>query len=71
MGTDVSSLYLVTTRGRELLLTATNGLNESMVGKVVMKVGEGITRLGRRHAPARGGGGRQQRTSLEVGPRPR
>src|SRR3981189_2668302 len=43
MGTDVCSLYLVTSRGRELLLTATNGLNEKMVGKVVMKVGEGIT----------------------------
>ena len=43
MGTDVCSLYLVTSRGRELLLTATNGLNETMVGKVVMKVGEGIT----------------------------
>jgi sugar diacid utilization regulator/putative methionine-R-sulfoxide reductase with GAF domain len=43
MGTDVCSLYLVSSRGRELLLTATNGLNESMVGKVVMKVGEGIT----------------------------
>src|SRR6266568_4021101 len=27
----------------ELLLTATNGLNENMVGKVKMKVGEGIT----------------------------
>ncbi|MEP6753248.1 MAG: GAF domain-containing protein [Candidatus Dormiibacterota bacterium] len=43
MGTDVCSLYLVTSRGRDLLLTATNGLNETMVGKVVMKVGEGIT----------------------------
>jgi sugar diacid utilization regulator/putative methionine-R-sulfoxide reductase with GAF domain len=43
MGTDVCSLYLVSSRGRELLLTATNGLNETMVGKVVMKVGEGIT----------------------------
>src|SRR5712671_2066621 len=43
MGTDVCSLYLVTSRGRDLLLTATNGLNEKMVGKVVMKVGEGIT----------------------------
>ena len=43
MGTDVCSLYLVTSRGRDLLLTATNGLNERMVGKVVMKVGEGIT----------------------------
>lgn len=43
MDTDVCSLYLLSTRGRELLLTATNGLNESMVGKVVMRVGEGIT----------------------------
>ncbi len=43
MGTDVCSLYLLTPRGRELLLTATNGLNETMVGRVVMKVGEGIT----------------------------
>jgi GAF domain-containing protein/sugar diacid utilization regulator len=43
MGTDVCSLYLLTSRGRELLLTATNGLNETMVGKVVMRVGEGIT----------------------------
>jgi hypothetical protein len=32
MDTDVCSLYLLSTRGRELLLTATNGLNESMVG---------------------------------------
>ena len=43
MGTDVCSLYLLTSPGRELLLTATNGLNEKMVGKVVMRVGEGIT----------------------------
>jgi sugar diacid utilization regulator/putative methionine-R-sulfoxide reductase with GAF domain len=43
MGTDVCSLYLVTSRGKELKLTATNGLNERMVGKVVMPVGEGIT----------------------------
>ncbi len=42
-GTDVCSLYLLTSPGRELLLTATNGLNEGMVGKVVMPVGEGIT----------------------------
>src|ERR1700704_6142437 len=41
MGTDVGSLYLLTGRGRELLLTATNGLNERMVGKVVMPAGEG------------------------------
>ena len=43
MGTDVCSLYLLTSRGRELRLTATNGLNERMVGKVTMPVGEGIT----------------------------
>src|SRR5947209_4731916 len=43
MGTNVCSLYLVTSPGRELLLTATNGLNVKMVGKVVMRVGEGIT----------------------------
>jgi sugar diacid utilization regulator/putative methionine-R-sulfoxide reductase with GAF domain len=43
MGINVCSLYLLTPPGRELLLTATNGLNEAMVGKVVMRVGEGIT----------------------------
>jgi sugar diacid utilization regulator/putative methionine-R-sulfoxide reductase with GAF domain len=43
MGTDVCSLYLVGPPGHELLLTATNGLNENMVGKVRMRVGEGIT----------------------------
>lgn len=43
IGTDVCSLYLLTPPGGELLLTATNGLNENMVGKVRMKVGEGIT----------------------------
>lgn len=42
IGVDVCSLYLVTPRS-ELRLTATNGLNENMVGKVSMKVGEGIT----------------------------
>ncbi len=43
IGTDVCSLYLVTPEGTELLLTATNGLNENMVGRVRMRVGEGIT----------------------------
>src|SRR6266480_7173555 len=43
IGTDVCSLYLVLPSGSELLLTATNGLNENMVGKVRMRVGEGIT----------------------------
>lgn len=42
IGTDVCSLYLLTP-GSELLLTATNGLNENMIGKVRMKVGAGIT----------------------------
>jgi DNA-binding PucR family transcriptional regulator/putative methionine-R-sulfoxide reductase with GAF domain len=42
IGTDVCSLYLLAPSG-ELLLTATNGLNENMVGKVTMKLGEGIT----------------------------
>ena len=43
IGTDVCSLYLLSPPGLELLLTATNGLNENMIGKVRMKVGEGIT----------------------------
>jgi sugar diacid utilization regulator/putative methionine-R-sulfoxide reductase with GAF domain len=43
MGTDVCSLYLLDASGEELALTATNGLNERMVGKVTMKVGEGVT----------------------------
>ena len=43
IGTNVCSLYLVTPEGTELLLTATNGLNENMVGKVRMRMGEGIT----------------------------
>jgi len=43
MGIDVCSLYLLTGNGKELLLTATNGLNERMVGKVVMPIGQGIT----------------------------
>jgi GAF domain-containing protein len=43
LGTDVCSLYLLEPSGEQLLLTATNGLNENMVGKVRMRVGEGIT----------------------------
>ena len=43
MGTDVCSLYLLQPGGRELLLTATNGLNERMVGRVRMRVGDGVT----------------------------
>jgi sugar diacid utilization regulator/putative methionine-R-sulfoxide reductase with GAF domain len=41
--TDVCSLYLLNPGGRDLTLTATNGLNERMIGRVVMKVGEGVT----------------------------
>lgn len=43
MGTDVCSLYLVAGNGREMTLSATNGLNERMIGRVTMRVGEGIT----------------------------
>lgn len=43
MGVDVVSLYLLGGDGNHLALTATNGLNERMVGRVRMKVGEGIT----------------------------
>jgi len=43
IGTDVCSLYLLVEGGQELVLTATNGLNERMVGRVTMRLGEGIT----------------------------
>lgn len=43
IGTDVCSLYLLNPGGRDLVLTATNGLNERMVGRVTMRVGEGVT----------------------------
>jgi DNA-binding PucR family transcriptional regulator/putative methionine-R-sulfoxide reductase with GAF domain len=43
IGTDVCSLYLLDPTGRHLTLTATNGLNEAMVGKVTMALGEGVT----------------------------
>jgi sugar diacid utilization regulator/putative methionine-R-sulfoxide reductase with GAF domain len=43
LGTNVCSLYLAVPPGQELLLTATNGLNENMIGKVRMRLGEGIT----------------------------
>jgi sugar diacid utilization regulator/putative methionine-R-sulfoxide reductase with GAF domain len=43
IGTDVCSLYLLAPSAEELMLTATNGLNEKMVGRVRMRVGEGIT----------------------------
>ena len=43
IGSDVCSLYLLVEGGQELVLTATNGLNERMVGRVTMRLGEGIT----------------------------
>lgn len=43
LGTDVCSLYLVDDSGERLNLSATNGLNERMIGRVAMRVGEGIT----------------------------
>jgi GAF domain-containing protein/sugar diacid utilization regulator len=43
IGTDVCSLYLLDPAGTELVFAATNGLNERMVGRVTMKVGEGVT----------------------------
>src|SRR3984893_8069756 len=43
IGTDVCSLYLLVEGGQELGLTATHGLNERMVGRVAMRIGEGIT----------------------------
>lgn len=43
MGTDVCSLYLLDHTGERLDLSATNGLNERMIGRVAMRVGEGIT----------------------------
>lgn len=43
MDVDVCSVYLFEPRGRELVLAATNGLSQTGVGRVRMRVGEGIT----------------------------
>ncbi|MHB8325108.1 MAG: helix-turn-helix domain-containing protein [Candidatus Dormibacteria bacterium] len=43
MEADVCSLYLYDSVRAGLVLTATNGLNQSAVGKVVMRPGQGIT----------------------------
>src|ERR1700752_5368621 len=43
IGTDVCSLYLLSPPGAELLLTATNGLNQNMIEKRRMKGGVCIT----------------------------
>ncbi len=41
--TDVCSIYLLKPDGEALLLTATNGLSQAGVGRVRLRVGEGIT----------------------------
>lgn len=41
--TDVCSIYLLAPDGEALVLTATNGLSQSGVGRVRLRVGEGIT----------------------------
>ncbi|MDQ6921158.1 MAG: GAF domain-containing protein [Candidatus Dormibacteraeota bacterium] len=43
IGVDVCALYLLDPAATELMFAATNGLNERMVGRVTMKVGEGVT----------------------------
>ena len=43
MAIDVCSLYLLDPSGENLTLTATNGLNEKMVRRAQLRVGEGIT----------------------------
>lgn len=41
LGVDVCSIYLI--KDEELVLTATHGLNPAAVGRVRLKIGEGIT----------------------------
>lgn len=43
MEVDVCSLYMVQADGNTLSLSATNGLNQDMVGRVTIPIGEGIT----------------------------
>lgn len=45
MGTEVCSIYLIEDDGETLRLRATKGLSRSAVGKVSMKLGEGLTGL--------------------------
>ena len=42
---DVCSVYLYNSENRELILSATKGLNPDSVGKVRMKLGQGLTGL--------------------------
>ncbi len=43
MHTDVCSLYLYEPDADELVLTATNGLNQRAIGRARMRLGEGVT----------------------------
>ncbi len=43
MGVDVCSVYLLDPEGASLVLTATNGLSQAGVGRVRLRVGEGVT----------------------------
>lgn len=43
LGTDVCSVYLLEPDGEHLLLAATNGLSQAGVGRVRLRVGEGVT----------------------------
>jgi len=44
-GTDVCSIYLMEEDGQHLRLRATKGLSSKSVGRVVLKIGEGLTGL--------------------------
>jgi sugar diacid utilization regulator/putative methionine-R-sulfoxide reductase with GAF domain len=43
MGVDVCSVYLAEPGGRTLVLSATNGLSQGAVGRVRLRIGEGVT----------------------------
>ncbi|MGD2268792.1 MAG: phosphoenolpyruvate--protein phosphotransferase [Desulfobacterales bacterium] len=45
MDADVCSIYLYDDPSRELILTATRGLNPEAIGKIRMKIGEGLVGL--------------------------
>ncbi|UCH23317.1 MAG: GAF domain-containing protein [Deltaproteobacteria bacterium] len=45
MDADVCSIYLYDDPSRELILTATIGLNPEAIGKIRMKIGEGLVGL--------------------------
>ncbi len=45
LGTEVCSVYLLSPEGDRYLFVATEGLNQSAVGKLSLKVGQGLTTL--------------------------